>query len=1011
MKHPARVSLQPARIRDLVLFAALVALVPAVASTQTLAFDRDNYRVPVGARAIVAADVNADGWTDVAVAGTQPAAVTVLLNRGAGGGFVAGGTVWLSGGPFDMAAADLNTDGRADLVVANADNNSVEVLYTTSATATAWTAMRATISAPGGPRGVAVADLDSDGMFDLVFSAFYNNTVTVLYGISTGGFVTRGAAPFAVGSRPQGLAIGDFDRDGRADIAVANTASRAVTVLHSRSGALFTRTDAATSDMLNVIVAADLNADGWIDLAGASTSGNTYAVLSGSSSGLQARARGAAGPSPRGIAAGDYDHDGRLDLAMANRTTGMVTVLVQQSAMSFTAVDRLPSGYGARAVASADFDKDGRTDLATGNELDASATVLLNAPQPAAASAFSWRDVSVDQYVGNGVAFGDFNRNGIPDLVAGRAVVLDNNPASRRVLALPANAAIKDAAVLDYNRDGHQDVAVLFEAFNQQSNSAFDGFYLFRGDGQGNFTFVSGTGGLAYAITMEAGDMNRDGWDDLIVGSVTRNSPLQSRVSVLLNSRTGYFSGLNSTLLTGRLFAMAVGDVTADGRLDVALSLLNETSITVEIGDGRGGFSNEAETSIASVAYGLQLADMNRDGYLDYVVSDGEHVRILEGDGRGHYSDVQTFRNSSRPGGYAWTTEVFVGDFTDDGFEDVLSGSGLLLPGKGAQGFDPPQEFNFEHDGKGAPADIDGDGDLDLVLSDGYSVRVLENHRTRPNQPPVAAAGYDGTMDYAYQFEDEDFTLDGSGSTDPDLHQLTYEWRENGRVIGYGRYVSLARLDPGVHTFELTVYDERGGQATDTVTWTITNSPEIVLWVNYPHTAGDWQIVEDATAAGGRRAWNPNRNAAKLNAALAAPADYIEVSFPADPTLEYKLWIRSKAEGNSWANDSVFVQFSGARDAANAAVYGIGTTSALAVNLEECSGCGVSGWGWEDDGWGAVNKPGVTLRFPEGGIQRMRIQRREDGVSIDQIVLSAVKYRTARPGAAKNDATILEATW
>ena len=57
-----------------------------------------------------------------------------------------------------------------------------------------------------------------------------------------------------------------------------------------------------------------------------------------------------------------------------------------------------------------------------------------------------------------------------------------------------------------------------------------------------------------------------------------------------------------------------------------------------------------------------------------------------------------------------------------------------------------------------------------------------------------------------------------------------------------------------------------------------------------------------------------------------------------------------------------------------------------------------------------MNKNGVLLRFPQGGPQRIRIQVREDGVSLDQIVLSAVKYRTTRPGKAKNDTIILETT-
>ena len=92
-------------------------------------------------------------------------------------------------------------------------------------------------------------------------------------------------------------------------------------------------------------------------------------------------------------------------------------------------------------------------------------------------------------------------------------------------------------------------------------------------------------------------------------------------------------------------------------------------------------------------------------------------------------------------------------------------------------------------------------------------------------------------------------------------------------------------------------------------------------------------------------------------------------------------------------------------------MFRTGTTSGLAVNLEECSGCGLSGWGWRDDAWGARGIASTTLlRFPTGGLQRLRIQTREDGVSVDQIVLSAVKYKTARPGAVKDDATTLQMT-
>jgi hypothetical protein len=64
--------------------------------------------------------------------------------------------------------------------------------------------------------------------------------------------------------------------------------------------------------------------------------------------------------------------------------------------------------------------------------------------------------------------------------------------------------------------------------------------------------------------------------------------------------------------------------------------------------------------------------------------------------------------------------------------------------------------------------------------------------------------------------------------------------------------------------------------------------------------------------------------------------------------------------------------------------------------------------GLGDDRWGALDR--VLLRFSEGGSQVLRVQTREDGVSFDQVVLSAEKYLTTRPGAPKEDTTILPAT-
>jgi hypothetical protein len=182
---------------------------------------------------------------------------------------------------------------------------------------------------------------------------------------------------------------------------------------------------------------------------------------------------------------------------------------------------------------------------------------------------------------------------------------------------------------------------------------------------------------------------------------------------------------------------------------------------------------------------------------------------------------------------------------------------------------------------------------------------------------------------------------------------------------------------------------------------------DIVLHVGGPAVvSGAWQRVSDSSAAGGVRVTHPNAGAAKISAASANPTNYFDVTFNATAGTAYRLWIRGKADGNSWANDSVFVQFAGSVNSSGAPIWRIGTTGATEINVEDCNGCGLSGWGWQDNGWGTAVL-GPLVYFATTGQQRIRIQTREDGLSIDQIVLSPTTYLSQAPGNLKNDTTIL----
>ena len=165
-------------------------------------------------------------------------------------------------------------------------------------------------------------------------------------------------------------------------------------------------------------------------------------------------------------------------------------------------------------------------------------------------------------------------------------------------------------------------------------------------------------------------------------------------------------------------------------------------------------------------------------------------------------------------------------------------------------------------------------------------------------------------------------------------------------------------------------------------------------------------MTPDASAAGGARLQNPNLGAAKLTTPLASPTRYFEMPFNAEAGVGYRLWIRGTGTSNHYANDSAYVQFDRSVDQAGVPVYRIGTTSATTYTLEDCSGCGLSGWGWQDNGYG-TGVLGPLLYFATSGPQRIRVQVREDGLGIDQIVLSPQKYLQLAPGAPKNDTVIL----
>ncbi|MCZ8058095.1 MAG: FG-GAP-like repeat-containing protein [Microcystis sp. LE19-12.2C] len=576
------------------------------------------------------------------------------------------------------------------------------------------------------PVSVTVGDFNGDGKSDLAVANYNSNNVSVLLGTGTGSF--GAATNFTVGNGPASVTVGDFNGDGKSDLATANLNSNNVSVLlGTGTGSFGTATNFSVGINPRSVTVGDFNGDGKSDLAVANRYGNNVSVLLGTGTGSFGTATNfTVGSYPWSVTVGDFNGDGKSDLAVANIVSSNVSVLLGTGTGSFGAATNFTVGSSPYSVAVGDFNGDGKSELATAN-FNSNVSVLLGTGTGSFGAATNFTVGTAPR----SVTVGDFNGDGKSDLAV-------------------ANANSSNVSVLLGTGTGSFGAATNFTVGNGPISVRVGDF---NGDGKSDLATTNGSGynvsvilNTTPKITIAPGTNPVEGGT---VGTfiISLDTPAPTGGTVVNFNTTGstatiladysLTAGTNITAVTANTFTIAAGATTATLNVVALSDAVNDPNETVKVNLTSGGdyilgynpsasFTPPTNFAAGSSPISVTVGDFNGYGKSDLAVANrgSNNVSVLLGTGTGSFGAATNFSVGNAP------SSVTVGDFNGDGKSDLAVANRYgnnvsVLLGTGTGSFGTATNFSVGiFPVSVTVGDFNGDGKSDLATANGSSNNV-----------------------------------------------------------------------------------------------------------------------------------------------------------------------------------------------------------------------------------------------------------------------------------------------